>query len=307
MPVTQWIGDRRAERAGRHARRRRGGHPRPGGGGRPGPRGPRPRRPRLHRAAGTPSRTGAGVRLDRLLAEVLGTDLPADGSVDVVSVTGFRRRLPLRRRRHPAARRLRRRACPCPRATEPRCGSSPPAAVASGGSSGYGGSRSSTRPGGCSRRSRCSSGRGVSRGRSSRPPAPGRSWATPAASRPCGRGLKPGRPSRPVAAVEDPHRRRPASLHGELACSPSSGGAWKVTLSRSAPSASSGTAPAAGPGAHDGPPSTVSSTVTQPDARPLRGHGQGELRRSSTSRSACTSTAGGGRSAERPSRCARRR
>ncbi|WNV77382.1 molybdopterin-dependent oxidoreductase [Geodermatophilus sp. DSM 44513] len=35
-----------------------------------------------------------GVRLDRLLA-VLGPDLPADGSVDVVSVTGFRRRLPL--------------------------------------------------------------------------------------------------------------------------------------------------------------------------------------------------------------------
>lgn len=37
----------------------------------------------------------SGVRLDRLLAD-LGTDLPADGSVDVVSVTGFRRRLPLR-------------------------------------------------------------------------------------------------------------------------------------------------------------------------------------------------------------------
>ncbi len=36
----------------------------------------------------------SGVRLDRLLAD-LGTDLPADGSVDVVSVTGFRRRLPL--------------------------------------------------------------------------------------------------------------------------------------------------------------------------------------------------------------------
>jgi DMSO/TMAO reductase YedYZ molybdopterin-dependent catalytic subunit len=37
----------------------------------------------------------AGVRLDRLLAEV-GADLPADGSVDVVSRTGYRRRLPLR-------------------------------------------------------------------------------------------------------------------------------------------------------------------------------------------------------------------
>jgi hypothetical protein len=37
-----------------------------------------------------------GVRLDHLLADVLGTDLPADGSVDVVSVSGFRRRLPLR-------------------------------------------------------------------------------------------------------------------------------------------------------------------------------------------------------------------
>ena len=36
-----------------------------------------------------------GVRLDRLLASHLGADLPADGSVDVVSVTGFRRRLPL--------------------------------------------------------------------------------------------------------------------------------------------------------------------------------------------------------------------
>ena len=32
--------------------------------------------------------------MDRLLAD-LGIDLPADGSVDVVSVTGFRRRLPL--------------------------------------------------------------------------------------------------------------------------------------------------------------------------------------------------------------------
>ena len=36
-----------------------------------------------------------GVRLDRLLAEHLGGELPADGSVDVVSVTGYRRRLPL--------------------------------------------------------------------------------------------------------------------------------------------------------------------------------------------------------------------
>ena len=35
-----------------------------------------------------------GVRLDRLLATV-SRELPADGSVDVVSVTGFRRRLPL--------------------------------------------------------------------------------------------------------------------------------------------------------------------------------------------------------------------
>ena len=35
-----------------------------------------------------------GVRLDRLLAAVSG-ELPVDGSVDVVSVTGFRRRLPL--------------------------------------------------------------------------------------------------------------------------------------------------------------------------------------------------------------------
>jgi DMSO/TMAO reductase YedYZ molybdopterin-dependent catalytic subunit len=38
----------------------------------------------------------AGVRLDRLLAEVLGDDLPDGGSVDVVSRTGYRRRLPLR-------------------------------------------------------------------------------------------------------------------------------------------------------------------------------------------------------------------
>ena len=36
-----------------------------------------------------------GVRLDRLLAEHLGRELPPDGSIDVVSVTGFRRRLPL--------------------------------------------------------------------------------------------------------------------------------------------------------------------------------------------------------------------
>ncbi|MGY1603740.1 molybdopterin-dependent oxidoreductase [Geodermatophilus sp. SYSU D00815] len=36
----------------------------------------------------------SGVRLDRLLADVVG-DLPDGGSVDVVSVTGYRRRLPL--------------------------------------------------------------------------------------------------------------------------------------------------------------------------------------------------------------------
>lgn len=38
----------------------------------------------------------AGIGLARLLADAVGGDLPADGSVDVVSVTGFRRRLPLR-------------------------------------------------------------------------------------------------------------------------------------------------------------------------------------------------------------------
>ena len=38
----------------------------------------------------------AGVRLDRLLGEVTGTVLPDGGSVDVVSRTGYRRRLPLR-------------------------------------------------------------------------------------------------------------------------------------------------------------------------------------------------------------------
>jgi DMSO/TMAO reductase YedYZ molybdopterin-dependent catalytic subunit len=38
----------------------------------------------------------AGIRLDRLLGEAAGDDLPEDGSVDVVSQTGFRRRLPLR-------------------------------------------------------------------------------------------------------------------------------------------------------------------------------------------------------------------
>jgi Oxidoreductase molybdopterin binding domain len=37
----------------------------------------------------------AGIRLDRLLDDV-GVDLPDDGSVDVVSRTGYRRRLPLR-------------------------------------------------------------------------------------------------------------------------------------------------------------------------------------------------------------------
>ncbi len=37
-----------------------------------------------------------GIGLDRLLAEVADGDLPADGSIDVVSVTGYRRRLPVR-------------------------------------------------------------------------------------------------------------------------------------------------------------------------------------------------------------------
>jgi len=37
----------------------------------------------------------AGIRLDRLLREVTDTDLAADGSVDVISRTGYRRRLPL--------------------------------------------------------------------------------------------------------------------------------------------------------------------------------------------------------------------
>ena len=41
-----------------------------------------------------------GVRLDRLLAEHLPGPLPPDGSVDVVSVTGYRRRLPLRDAEH---------------------------------------------------------------------------------------------------------------------------------------------------------------------------------------------------------------
>jgi DMSO/TMAO reductase YedYZ molybdopterin-dependent catalytic subunit len=38
----------------------------------------------------------SGVRLDRLLTQAAGADLPEDGSVDVVSRTGYRRRLPLR-------------------------------------------------------------------------------------------------------------------------------------------------------------------------------------------------------------------
>jgi DMSO/TMAO reductase YedYZ molybdopterin-dependent catalytic subunit len=38
----------------------------------------------------------AGVRLDRLLGEVTDTDLPDGGSIDVISRTGYRRRLPLR-------------------------------------------------------------------------------------------------------------------------------------------------------------------------------------------------------------------
>jgi hypothetical protein len=38
----------------------------------------------------------AGVRLDRLLREVTDKSLPDDGSIDVVSRTGYRRRLPLR-------------------------------------------------------------------------------------------------------------------------------------------------------------------------------------------------------------------
>jgi DMSO/TMAO reductase YedYZ molybdopterin-dependent catalytic subunit len=38
----------------------------------------------------------AGVRLDRLLGEVTREELPDGGSVDVISRTGYRRRLPLR-------------------------------------------------------------------------------------------------------------------------------------------------------------------------------------------------------------------
>jgi len=38
----------------------------------------------------------AGVRLDRLLREVTDQELPEDGSIDVISRTGYRRRLPLR-------------------------------------------------------------------------------------------------------------------------------------------------------------------------------------------------------------------
>jgi DMSO/TMAO reductase YedYZ molybdopterin-dependent catalytic subunit len=38
----------------------------------------------------------AGVRLDRLLSGVTDKELPDDGSIDVISRTGYRRRLPLR-------------------------------------------------------------------------------------------------------------------------------------------------------------------------------------------------------------------
>ena len=38
----------------------------------------------------------AGLRLDRLLSEVTGKEMRDDGSVDVISRTGYRRRLPLR-------------------------------------------------------------------------------------------------------------------------------------------------------------------------------------------------------------------
>jgi hypothetical protein len=38
----------------------------------------------------------AGVRLDRLLSDVSHEDLPVDGSIEVISRTGYRRRLPLR-------------------------------------------------------------------------------------------------------------------------------------------------------------------------------------------------------------------
>ena len=38
----------------------------------------------------------AGVRLDRLLGEVTDKDLPEDGSIDVISRTGYRRRFALR-------------------------------------------------------------------------------------------------------------------------------------------------------------------------------------------------------------------
>jgi hypothetical protein len=94
MPVTQWIGDTVPEEQARTVDVVTGGR--------------RIRLPvadldRGDRVRAVLDCTGgwyadqewSGVRLDRLLAEVVGSDLPADGSVDVVSVTGYRRRLPL--------------------------------------------------------------------------------------------------------------------------------------------------------------------------------------------------------------------
>src|SRR4051812_13327208 len=52
-------------------------------------------RARLDRTGGRyAARDGAGLRLDRLLGEV-NAELPDDGSIDVISRTGYRRRLPL--------------------------------------------------------------------------------------------------------------------------------------------------------------------------------------------------------------------
>ena len=172
----------------------------------------------------------AGTRLDHLLAE-LAEDLPEDGSVDVVSQTGFRRRLPLR---DAGSLLLATRAGeePLSLGHGRRSGSWRPAGGASGGSSGCAASRSWTRPGGCSRRSRCSDPASPARwSRDDHQVGAVRAGGVDA----LGPRLEPGQPVEAVAAVDDPQATGPSPSTVNEACRPSAGGAWKVTHSRSSP------------------------------------------------------------------------
>ena len=105
MPVTQWFADTVPERA-RPTRSTVvvGGPPDPDARSADLDRGDRVRAVLDCTGGWYAEQDWAGVRLDRLLADLGDADLPADGSVDVVSGTGYRRRLPLRDAWSPAAR-----------------------------------------------------------------------------------------------------------------------------------------------------------------------------------------------------------